>query len=258
MSWTGRILLTLLGYLAAGYWGALIGFIAGYWVDRARAASRLRGGASSTAQNIFFDTTFSVMGHVCKVDGRVSQAEIGIAEALIARMNLSPQARREAIDSFNRGKRADFDLDVTLEVLRKVSRWQPNLVRVFLEIQIQAAFADGTIDTAEHRVLLYIAQQLGLTQQEFVRLESLLRGWYTRGQGAAGNRDALAAAYEVLGVAKDESDTEVKKAYRRLMNQHHPDKLMAKGLPKEMMKMAEEKTVRIRSAYDTIREARGR
>ncbi|HEX2243943.1 MAG TPA: co-chaperone DjlA, partial [Gammaproteobacteria bacterium] len=179
-------------------------------------------------------------------------------EALIARMDLSPQARREAIEHFNRGKRADFDLDATLEALRRASRWQPNLVRVFLEIQIQAAFADGAINAAEHRALLYIAQRLGLTPQEFARLESLLRGWYTRGRGTAAGRDTLADAYEVLGVAKDASDAEITKAYRRLMNQHHPDKLTAKGLPKEMMKMAEEKTVRIRAAYDTIRQARSR
>jgi DnaJ like chaperone protein len=97
-----------------------------------------------------------------------------------------------------------------------------------------------------------------LTPQEFARLESLLRGWYTRGRGTATGRNTLADAYEVLGVSKDASDAEVTKAYRRLMNQHHPDKLTAKGLPKEMMKMAEEKTVRIRAAYDTIRQARSR
>lgn len=251
-------MLTLLGYMAARLPGAVLGFIAGYWLDRMRAAPRARHGSASGTQNIFFEATFSVMGHVCKVDGRVSPCEIEVAEALIARMDLSPQARREAIEHFNRGKRADFDLDATLEALRRASRWQPNLVRVFLEIQIQAAFADGAINAAERRALLYIAQRLGLTPQEFARLESLLRGWYTRGRGTAAGRDTLADAYEVLGVAKDASDAEITKAYRRLMNQHHPDKLTAKGLPKEMMKMAEEKTVRIRAAYDAIRQARSR
>lgn len=250
--------MTLLGYLAADLLGAVLGFIAGYWVDRARAVPRDRAGGPSTVQNIFFDTTFSVMGHLSKADGRVTQAEIGIAEALMTRMGLSAQARREAIECFNRGKRVDFNLDATLEEFRRACRWQPNLIRVFLEIQLQAAFADGRIDTAERGVLLRIAKRLGLTPQEFARLEALLRGWYTRGRGAARGRDALAEAYQVLGVSEDASDTEIKKAYRRLMNQHHPDKLVARGLPKEMMSMAEEKTVRIRSAYDTICEARSR
>lgn len=256
MSWTGRIIGALFGYLTADLLGAVLGFIAGYWVDRARAAPKLGTGGAATIQNIFFRATFSVMGYLCKADGRVTPAEIGVAEALMTRMGLSAPARKEAIDHFNRGKGDDFDLDATVAEFRRVCRWQPNLIRVFLEIQLQAAFADGRIEPAERQVLLQIAQQLGLSAQEFARLESLLRGWYTRGRGEPANRDTVADAYQMLGVSQGSSDAEVKKAYRRLMNQHHPDKLAAKGLPKEMMKMAEEKTVRIRSAYDTVREAR--
>jgi DnaJ like chaperone protein len=256
MTWTGRIIGALFGYLTADFLGAVLGFIAGYWVDRARATLRLGVGAAAEAQHVFFATTFSVMGHICKVDGRVTQAEIGVAEALMTRMNLSPQARQEAIEYFNRGKRDDFDLDAALNNFRQVVRWQTILIRVFLEIQLQAVFADGTINTAEQGTLLRIAQRLGVTAQEFARLEALLRGWYTRGRGAAADRDSLTDAYQVLGVGADATDAEIKKAYRRLMNQHHPDKLISKGLPREMLRVAEEKTVRIRAAYDTVREAR--
>jgi DnaJ like chaperone protein len=69
--------------------------------------------------------------------------------------------------------------------------------------------------------------------------------------------DAVAAAYEVLGVSRTASDSEVTKAYRRLMNQNHPDKLVARGLPESMMKLAEEKTRQIRAAYELLRTARG-
>jgi DnaJ like chaperone protein len=250
--------MTLFGYLAAGVWGAVLGFVAGYWVDRARAAPRAGAGGATTIQHVFFETTFSVMGHLSKADGRVTQAEIGVAEALMARMALSAQARQEAIAYFNRGKSDDFDLDAALDRFRHACRWQPNLVRVFLEIQLQTAFADAQVSTAERGLLLRIAERLGLTRQEFARLEALLRGWYTRGRGAPADRDTLSDAYEVLGLSRGASDAEIKRAYRRLMNQHHPDKLAARGLPAEMMKVAEEKTVRIRAAYDTIREARAR
>ncbi|MBA2410704.1 MAG: co-chaperone DjlA [Gammaproteobacteria bacterium] len=258
MTWTGRIVMVVFGYLAAGVWGAALGFVAGYWVDRARAAPRAGAGGANSIQHVFFDTTFSVMGHLSKADGAVTQAEIGVAEALMARMSLSAQARQEAIACFNRGKRDDFELDAALDRFRSACRWQANLVRVFLEIQLQTAFADGNLKPAERSLLLRIAERLGLTQQEFARLEALLRGWYTRGRGEPDNRNMLEDAHELLGTAKDASDAEIKKAYRRLMNQHHPDKLAARGLPTEMMKVAEEKTVRIRAAYDTIREARAR
>jgi DnaJ like chaperone protein len=259
MSWSGRLIGALFGYLAADLLGAVLGFIAGYWVDRARMVWPLLAGAAAGIQQLFFETTFSVMGHVCKIDGRVTQAEIGVAEALMTRMSLSAQARQEAIACFNRGKREDFDLDGALARFRQACGRQSNLIRVFLEIQLQAAFADGSIDTTEQSTLLHIAQRLGVTPQEFARLEALLRGWYTRGRGnAAASPDALSNAYQVLGVSAEASDNDIKKAYRRLMNQHHPDKLISKGLPKEMIKIAEEKTVRIRAAYDTIREARSR
>jgi DnaJ like chaperone protein len=69
-------------------------------------------------------------------------------------------------------------------------------------------------------------------------------------------RPTLESAYETLGLKSTTSDAEIKRAYRRLMSQHHPDKLVAKGLPEEMMKMATEKTHQIRTAYETIQEVR--
>jgi DnaJ like chaperone protein len=60
-------------------------------------------------------------------------------------------------------------------------------------------------------------------------------------------------AYAILGVNKSASEAEIKTAYRRLMSQHHPDKLVSKGLPDEMIKIATEKTQEIRKAYDLIK-----
>ena len=78
--------------------------------------------------------------------------------------------------------------------------------------------------------------------------------------GRGGSRAQLSAgeACAVLGVSPDASDDDVKRAYRRLMNRHHPDKLVAKGLPEEMMRAATEKDPReIKAAYDRVKEARG-
>ena len=136
-------------------------------------------------------------------------------------------------------------------------------MRMFLEIQLQAALADGKLDASERQILQHIFDLLGFSQQEFEHLLAMVMaardyasgGW----ERATGSQrvDVLKQAYGVLGVDASASDAEVKKAYRRLMSQHHPDKLVAKGLPEEMMKIATEKAQEIRAAYDQVKQARG-
>jgi DnaJ like chaperone protein len=258
MNWMGKFLGTLFGFMAFGPVGAVVGLLVGGLFDRGLNRPRLGGGAAVRIQGTFFRTTFMVMGHVCKADGRVSPQEIRIAEQIMAQMALGPEQRRQAIEYFTQGKRGDFDLSRALDEFRAVCRWQPNLYRFFLEVQIQAAFADGRLDQTTRDVLLRIAARLGLSPQDYARLESLLRGeQHQRATAGGPRRGDLESAYQVLGVSKRASDGEIKKAYRRLMSQHHPDKLVAKGLPEEMMTIAKEKTQEIRAAYEAIREARG-
>jgi DnaJ like chaperone protein len=133
-----------------------------------------------------------------------------------------------------------------------------------VEIQLQAAYADGRLAPAEDRLLLHICSRLGVSELDYRRLERMVRaerGFAGAGGGAGraqpGARPSLQAAYQLLGVKPDASDADVKRAYRRLLSQHHPDKLVSKGLPEEMMKVAAQKTHEIRQAYERIREARG-
>ncbi len=254
--WSGKLVGGLAGLLLGGWIGAAVGVFLGHMYDRARAVVRPVAEALSRMQETFFRTTFQVMGHISKADGRVSEAEIRAAEQIMSRMHLSAQQRQSAIEYFRQGKAADFDLDEALDVLRGVIRWQPMLARFFLEVQLEVAFADGRVDPAERALLMRIAERLGLAAEDVQRLESLLRG-ERRSEAHTGGADALAAAYQTLGVSPQASDAEVKQAYRRLMSQHHPDKLASQGLPEEMMRLAKEKTQHILAAYETIRRARG-
>lgn len=255
--WTGKLVGGGVGLLLGGWLGGALGLFLGHLYDRVRGVVRPVAEALRQLQETFFRTTFRVMGHISKADGRVSEAEIRAAEQIMARMNLSPEQRRAAIGYFREGKAPDFDLDDALDVLRGVIRFQPMLARFFLEVQLEVAFADGRIDEAERALLLRIAERLGLSAEDLRRLESLLRGERQRAGGRPSAPDALAAAYETLGVSPQASDAEVKRAYRRLMSQHHPDKLASQGLPEEMMRLAKEKTQHIIAAYETIRKARG-
>jgi DnaJ like chaperone protein len=131
-------------------------------------------------------------------------------------------------------------------------------MRMFVQIQLQAALWSGSFAPAARQVLARVAASLGVSPFDVVQMEALLRMQQSSRQPPeAGPRvDKIAQAYEVLGIGSDASDAEVTKAYRRLMNQNHPDKLVARGLPESMMKVAEEKTRQVRGAYEVLREAR--
>jgi DnaJ like chaperone protein len=127
---------------------------------------------------------------------------------------------------------------------------------MFLEILVATAMADGSLHSAERHVLDATARTLGFSEfeyQQILRRQQASRHMHDQAQTPA---VALADAYKILGLTKSASDDEVKKAYRRLMNQHHPDKLVAKGLPQEMMELATKKTMEIKSAYELIKESR--
>jgi len=255
MSWWGKIAGGAFGFMLGGPLGAALGAVLGHQVDKGvSGAARISLNDRERVQAAFFTATFSVMGYIAKADGRVSKSEIALAERVMRQMRLNGEQRQAAIDLFNRGKRDDFSVDDALAQLRQVSHRNRNLLRIFLELQIQAALADGVVADEEYRALLHIAEHLGFDQAQIRQLLDMLQS----GEARPGDhsRPALDDAYGTLGVSRDASDEEVKKAYRRLMNQHHPDKLVAKGLPEEMMAVATEKTQAIKSAYERIRESR--
>lgn len=264
MGWWGKLLGGTFGFMLGGPLGALLGAALGHSFDSGLKTSGAYGGLGAAdqerIQSAFFTATFSVMGHLAKVDGRVSQDEIQLARMVMAQMQLSEEQKRTAINLFDEGKQPGFPLHDVIEQFRRECHRRNTLLRMFLEIQIHAAYADGVMHAAESQVLLDIAARLGFSRHEFQHLEAMVRAQRDfAGAGAPGKspRDLLKEAYAVLDVPQSASNDEVKKAYRRLMNQHHPDKLVSKGLPEEMMKLATEKTQEIKAAYEQIRKARG-
>lgn len=260
--WTGKIIGALVGYLVARLAGALIGLLLGHQFDRGFGGlgrdGRSGGFFSGNRQvpQLFFHATFSVMGHLAKSDGRVSELEIQVARSVMYHMRLSPEQVKEAIALFSAGKRADFQLGTTLSALRQAVGANRALLTAFLEIQVQAAAADGSIASPRRHVLWEICQHLGVSRVELAQIEALVFAQRHGAQSAQNSSGGLRQAYQVLGVAENASDKEVKTAYRRLMNLHHPDKLVARGLPEEMMQDSREKIREIRAAYDSIKARR--
>ncbi len=273
MSWWGKIVGGAFGYLLGGPLGGVLGAALGHRFDEGLnsipdEAVGWGTGAQERVQTAFFTATFSVMGHVAKADGQVTRDEIRMAEAVMAEMDLDTAQRRAAVNLFSEGKRKAFPLDDILEQLRRECHGRTTLIRMFIEILLQAAYADGRYDDVEDRAIRHICQVLGFSEFEYVGLRRMIeaelhfRSGWRRGERADRGEPSPAGpstrdAYAVLGVAADASDADVKKAYRRLLSQHHPDKLVAKGLPEEMMKIATQKTHEIKQAYEHVKLARG-
>lgn len=258
MNWWGKILGGTFGAMLGGPIGALFGAAIGHNFDKGTSQSSVHSGfgRQERAQTFFYTATFSVMGHVCKADGQVTEDEIELAKHVMQQMDMDAEQRKTAIRLFNEGKKPTFPLNDVVKQFRSEIGFRPNLLRMFIEVQIMAAYADGVMDPAERDVLLNICQQLRIPQSEFEHLCNMIGGMDS-GSSNAGRDDgspSLKQAYAILDIDASATNSEIKKAYRRLLSQHHPDKLVAKGLPEEMMKVAAERTHEIRKAYEVIKK----
>jgi len=263
----GKIIGALIGFFAAGPFGAIVGIFAGHFFDRGigQAMGFDYGADRQRLQQLFFETTFTVMGHLAKADGRVSEAEVQQAEALMTRLGLSPENRVQAIEFFKQGAGPDFQLQPSIANFISEGGRQQNLPVMLIEFLFTIALADGELHPAEQDILTRTASYLGINARQFEQLLSMLTAQQrfsgagadggTRGRPVPGPGD-VEQAYRALGVNSGDSDKDIKKAYRRLMSQHHPDKLIAQGVPEDMMKIATEKAQNIQAAYDLVKAAR--
>jgi len=205
------------------------------------------------------DATFSVMGHVAMIDGKISSAEKRVVSAIIGDLKLESHRQSSAWRAFNNGANRTFRPESQLTRLKEVARGRPEIIRAFLDMQMRVALAEGGMSGNTRVGLKQIYRQLGISAIEFTQTEAMarMRAGAQRAAAAVGPRDdPLRQACSVLGVDMNAEPDVVKRAYRRLMNRHHPDKIASQDLGEAAMLAAREKTHEIRMAYETVMESR--
>lgn len=252
------LIVIVVGALLGLRFGGFAGFVLGGLAGGAFGYFAVRRWLRRVSEQ-FVETTFSVMGALCKADGVVTRNEIQAVERMMARLQLTPEQRERAKAAFNRGKGPHFDLDGTVQAFARLSPPGSTFFQLFLQLQRVAITADGELHPAEQATLMRVARQLGLSDRDLAQLEAHLRAATSTPSTrnvATPLESRIADAYAVLGVGATASEAEIRNAYRKLVRENHPDRLASRGLPESMRAVAEARTREINAAYDLLKKTR--
>jgi DnaJ like chaperone protein len=270
LHYLGKLVGFLIGLLVFRSFGAaIVGLVAGHIVDIVMLRVFARGGEPLG----FVEPLFALLGAISKADGRVSEAEIAVSEKLMARLNLDALWRRRAIDAFNKGKAPGYESSLAIGDLRTWCALRRSYVMPLLDMVADTALAEGPPSTEKMKLLRRLAWSLHVSELQLMALLAM-KGfvWNAPGSGAGAGAGAYAHAgngrgqpppssrggpdpYTVLGVPPDADERTVKRAYRKLISAHHPDRLGT--LPEDMRKRAEQRASEINAAWERIHSERG-
>ena len=258
VSFIGKLIGAFVGWLLLRHpIGIVIGALFGHlWDIGALGISP----AQPHGARSFIEPLFGLAGAIAKSDGRVSEAEIAATENLMARMQLTPALRASAIERFNAGKQADFNSALAIADLKAWCGGRRDLAFLLLDMLLDVVYAEGPLVAEKLAIVRKLCWSLGVHERELAALAAM-RGYAYSTPGGGHEQPHTQARtpgkdpYAVLGLQPDASEREIKNAYRRLISQHHPDKLG--DVPEELKRRAEERAREINAAYEKIREARG-
>lgn len=261
MYW-GKIIGTLAGLATLKPWFALLGLIVGHQFDRGFAARfrnfEQQGAPVGRLPEEYLRPLFQTMGHLAKIDGRVSEAEIRAARSIMHRIGLGPAKVRNAINWFDEGKRATFPLQQTVRHLRRVAARRSEQRLLFLRLLLEVVLAKDRMHQKERALIWTICTEFDIGRVELAQLEAMIRAQKGFRHSPAGDADAqrVKQAYAALGVDQTASNDEIKKAYRRAMNKSHPDKIASSNPEKAVLAEAERRTREVRGAYEMLKARR--
>lgn len=199
------------------------------------------------AQQAFLVAVISLAAKVAKADGRVSPEEVRSFDRFLKdNLGMGATERRVAAKIFNEAKDSSIPAEEFARQVRELLGHQPNRLRDLVSLLMSIAMADGRLDATEERMIRSIALTMGLSARDFEEAKAMFQ--------PTANLDS---AYATLGVPSSSEDGDVKKAYRRLAKEYHPDVVANKGMGEDFQQFASQKMRAVNAAYDQIREARG-
>ncbi len=256
MSWLGAGIGAGIGMVIGGPIGAGIGAWIGHSMGKARAVMQQgmgpgMGGARTMmgqkeAQTIFFVALFSMLAKMAKADGKVTSEEADFINHLAKnQLNMDAEDRRASAEIFKNALNDSYSIyDYAKQYVQITQSHQ--MREMVYRLLFTVAYADKQLHPGEDEILKKIPAHLGLDGSYYNILKEEFKGQHAD----------LGESYEILGVSQDSSDTEVKRAYRKLAMEYHPDKIGSKGLPDGFMKYAEKQMHQINEAYGAVMDSR--
>lgn len=241
----GRIFGAVAGFfLGGGPLGAILGYFAGSWFDRNMVLED-NNKRYYNPNTVFWTGLSALAAKLSKADGVVSPKEIEIFNAFLIRNNVDIQTRKLCAEVFNKAKTDSLGYEAYAQDIYQIWYYQRNVLTEIFVVLLQIAHADDILHPKEKEILNAIAIEFGFTTYEYQRLMAYFQ------------TDDPDQIYKILGVERNSSISEIKKAYRKLVKEHHPDKLMSQGVPEHVVEEAKNRMAKINDAYDKIIKQRG-
>ena len=254
MLWPFTVIGGGVGYAIASIPGAMLGALLGQALDRrlhVQSLAELRERISGRSVPRDDELIFILLGRLAKSEGRVVDGHIQQARIEMQRLDMTDPAKRRAIAAFNRGKDGRDNLRVHLTRLKP----QPNAAEGLLRACWRMAWADGRATRAERELIVLWGKWLGWPADKVEALSSTEDEQRARAPASSGGE--YQEALRLLGVRADAEPSQIKRAYRRLLSRHHPDKVAGSGANQLQVRDATERTRELHNAYAVIRDRRG-
>ena len=251
MGWLGKVVGGTIGFALGGPIGAVAGAAFGHTFDKKEALylsegrSQQRLSTDEESQMTFFVAAFSMLAKIAKADGKVSEKEIASIEGFMSQdLNLNPESRNSAVNIFRQALNSNESFEAFAFQFYAAFRSQPRIIELMMDVLLRVSAADGAISNKEEYLLLSAARTFNLSDTDYARLKSR----YVK---------AVNRFYSVLKIDETATNEEIKRQYRTMVSEYHPDKVEAKGLPDEFIQLANDKFREIQEAYEAIRKERG-